>query len=506
MYGIVYLILGNLSGNAIQLGVYFMTALGHDDPSKGSVIGVAIAALTFAVLIHVFSRRGGILINNGFAIFKVSLLIAIIIIGILHRSGVDLGGGAKQTKNFEMPFAGTSTSFANYVDSLLYIFYSYSGFKQPFYAMSECATPRRIFPLVTNIAVAVQWVLFILTNFAYLWAVDLSRLQATTAADYRGSKDIASLFFESVFGTESTTPKRVMTGLLAFSILGNIIVMTFVAARVKQEIAKEGILPFSPFFGKSTRTPWALFKRWHANRSIRRYNQNKPDKPPRTLAVEERGMTDQSPIGALFLHLCSSVFLIIITSPLNVQTAYTFLISIYAYVINGLIGFLCSGGLLYLKYLPADRWRTFCQFKLGPSRWTNSLPAWLYCLFTGFLLIASFVPPTSTSDVQYAAGRSGLPWYVVPVTGMSTLLWGPLWFWGLKRVEHRKGAVLINHRNAELTESRWVRRGEERIEWVMTSEIIDREWVRRGVLIENMPMSQIAAANEPVNEQAINPA
>lgn len=127
--------------------------------------------------------------------------------------------------------------------------------------MSECETPRRIFPLVTNLAVIIQWALFVLTNVAFLWAVDLSHLREITAADYNGANDITSLFFKSVFGNQSTTPKRVITGLLAFSILNNIIVMTFMAARIKQEVTKEGILPFSPFFARSSTTPWARLKR-----------------------------------------------------------------------------------------------------------------------------------------------------------------------------------------------------------------------------------------------------
>jgi hypothetical protein len=36
-----------------------------------------------------------------------------------------------------------------------------------------------------------------------------------------------------------------------FSAIGNVIVVTFTAARVKQEIAKEGILPYSLFFAQS---------------------------------------------------------------------------------------------------------------------------------------------------------------------------------------------------------------------------------------------------------------
>jgi hypothetical protein len=52
MYGIVFILLGNLSGNAIAFGNYIMEAAGEPDPSKSVVIGIAIAALTLAIGVH----------------------------------------------------------------------------------------------------------------------------------------------------------------------------------------------------------------------------------------------------------------------------------------------------------------------------------------------------------------------------------------------------------------------------------------------------------------------
>ena len=43
--------------------------------------------------------------------------------------------------------------------------------------------------------------------------------------------DIASVFFQDVFGSE--TASRVMAGIIALSIFGNILVMTFTASRGK---------------------------------------------------------------------------------------------------------------------------------------------------------------------------------------------------------------------------------------------------------------------------------
>src|SRR5947209_3237010 len=91
-YGVAFIILGNLSGNAIAFGLYIMSAAGYDDPSRGSVIALAIGALTLACLIHVASRRGGIMINNVFAVSKVAILLIIIIFGFIRAGGYTFGG------------------------------------------------------------------------------------------------------------------------------------------------------------------------------------------------------------------------------------------------------------------------------------------------------------------------------------------------------------------------------------------------------------------------------
>src|SRR2546421_8644530 len=66
----------------------------------------------------------------------------------------------------------------------------------------------------------------------------------------KGGDTVVSYYFQGIFGKSSA--KQVLDAIIAFSSLGNIIVQTFTAARVKQEIAKEGILPFSKFFAKNT--------------------------------------------------------------------------------------------------------------------------------------------------------------------------------------------------------------------------------------------------------------
>ena len=139
LYGIAFIILGNLSGNAIAFGIYVMSAAGHDEPSRGAVIGLAIGALTLACLVHVASRRGGILLNNMFAVAKVAILLVIIILGFIRSQGYSFGGHANAgdypTDNFDLnsSFSGDGQNAPSFADALLFILCTYSGFEQPFY-------------------------------------------------------------------------------------------------------------------------------------------------------------------------------------------------------------------------------------------------------------------------------------------------------------------------------------------------------------------------------------
>ena len=116
---------------------------------------------------------------------------------------------------------------------------------------------------------------------------------------------------------------------------------------VKQEIAKEGILPFSHFFSKGTITPFARFEAWWYSRK----NSGQPEE-----------IMEQSPAAALLLHWTFSVILIGATSGRAPAVAYTILVSLYAYVLVILTGFFVASGLLYLKFRQRGSWTRQSSF------------------------------------------------------------------------------------------------------------------------------------------------
>ncbi|KAI9699148.1 MAG: hypothetical protein M1836_003338 [Candelina mexicana] len=464
MYGIVYIILGNLSGNAIAFGIYVLEAAGitgHD----AAIRGLAVAASTVACLLHGLWRQGGIVVNNIFASLKILILIAVIIIGFAASAGAKFGHGpvhgknvdpltGKVTPNFDThsSFAHAPDDVASYAQSLLFIIYTYSGFEQPFYVLSEVKEPKRVFAKTTIAAMGVLSIIFVLANIAYLCAVSFDqRLDRQL--------DMATLFFTEIFGTNAAP--RVMSGIIALSILGNIVVMTFTASRVKQEIAKEGILGkhLSLFFASSFDTPYARLQA-----------QLFPSQLPKS----RRPPPEQSPLPALFLHWMFSMVMIGASSSTTSDVSYTILVSLYSYAIVILVGFFVAGGLLYLRFASDER-RTWVP-NAGFKPWGGPTAAIIYTLVCAFMIVTAFLPPSVGS--VFHKSKTQPEWWIVPTVGLAILALGYFYYllfaYAVPRIKKQR---LFVERKATIVRDHG--------EWVQAVERVEAVWVAREGPMDN---------------------
>jgi amino acid transporter len=454
VFGILFIVLGNLAGNAVAFGIYIMIAAGKDPVNsntnnyeKGPVIGLAITVLTVCCLFHVFSRRGGILINNTFAVAKVGILLVIAILGFVHAgrkylrsSGINEPPPVPQNNasvivanitsaminnatkiDFDKKTSFKSTGdIGSFVESFLFAIYPYTGFEQPFYVLSEVANPRKVFPRAAITAMLTTIILYMLVNISYFCVVPKETYTETSESTI----DMAGAFFhdlfDSTYGPHAAI--RAMAALIAFSIFGNLLVLTFTAARVKQEIAKEGILPKSLFFATGYTTPWARFRNRSRSSPIADAEDN----------FDLETHLEKTPMAALALHWFSSIFLILITAMLQPATAYSFLVTLYSYVNVAVLGSLTGGGLLYLKidsWLRKEGGRNWYS-KVQWTPFLDPLPAIVYFSAMAFLAFAAFAKPANTSP--FAEKVTQYAWYLVPAIGLSSLLWGVLWWFGLE--------------------------------------------------------------------------
>lgn len=88
LFGISFILLGNMAGNCVAFALYVLRAAGYYEGnlSVGNVRGLALGVAVSACFIHAFSRKGGILLNNALAMFKVAVLVMIIINAIIFAT------------------------------------------------------------------------------------------------------------------------------------------------------------------------------------------------------------------------------------------------------------------------------------------------------------------------------------------------------------------------------------------------------------------------------------
>ena len=452
-------------------------------PDQGIAVGIAIGTLTFVVLLHMFSRRGGILVNNAFAVVKVALLLAIICLGIAKAAGRFGGPGDVIRNNFTHGVFKTQRSdAASWSNSLMFCMYSFSGYEQPFYILAEAKSPRKYFPKYTVLALIIAMVLFLLVNISFLLVVDVHMDNVIPRENGLPlSRDMATLFFDHLF-QDTERASRAMAGLIALSIFGNLVVMTFTAARVKQEIAKEGILPWSLFFATSYITPFGLWKSWMSG-------------------TKSSGKeVEQAPTAAFCLHWFTSVLLILVTLPISDPTkSYSALVSLYSYVIVVLIGCWVSTGLLLIK-LRRSKWHWQKTRRYRP--WLSPAHAIIYAVATAFMLITAFIPPKRGSP--YHQSVTGFPWYIIPAIGITAPFWGVLWYWGLLIHEWRIGKQLEVSRTAY-----WIKDpdcDDEHVEYIQDLEIIDHFWqiTARDNMSDKFSMTEREPVVNSANDQSPN--
>ncbi|KAH8880530.1 hypothetical protein GQ53DRAFT_891149 [Thozetella sp. PMI_491] len=420
IFGIAFIAFGNVAGNALSFAIWALRAA-NVEQTNAAVRGLAVGVAAFTCVIHAFSRRGGIVVNDICAVAKAAILLLIIITAI-----VVWAGGFPQTENVIGPNTTPAVSFANasqspygYAQAFLNIIFSFSGFEQPNYVLGEIRRPRKQYPLAMITGVGLVSVLYMLTNVAYMVVVP---------KDQQATNIVVQRFFELTFGRLSHDDNRgyrVFSSFIAISCLGNIIVTTYTAARVKQEIAKQGILPMAKTLAQNYDVSvgrvlaWLKSRGWLTSSFGRKW-------------FNPEQHSEKTPVAAISLHFTACVILVLATWGMDPMVAYELLTGIDAWLFNGLFGILLALGILILHVRPppcppgaeGSRTRTWAEMT-GPGfkKSISIMAATIYLVFNAFPIVVMWIPPT-------AAFVSALAWYLVPLVSSLTLGIGAAWFLG----------------------------------------------------------------------------
>ncbi|KAJ2970117.1 hypothetical protein NUW58_g9794 [Xylaria curta] len=200
-----------------------------------------------------------------------------------------------------------------------------------------------------------------------LKSVSLSAL-VTACFLYLAASSSAALFFERVFG--QNVGRRFLPLAVALSAAGNVMVVTFALARLNQEIARAGFLPFSRYLSSSK--PFG------------------------------------APLGGLIVHYIPSV-LVIVLPPTN--EVYSFILEVEGYP-GQIYGLAITLGLIWLRYKRPDLKRPFKAWM--PAVFFRAL----LCLA---LLAAPFFPPSNPNP-------DGLWYATYAVVGVGIIVFGFLYW------------------------------------------------------------------------------
>ncbi|KAJ7041473.1 APC amino acid permease [Mycena alexandri] len=383
---VVYtLIIGSAAANSIVFGEYVLHALDIQPTRSGSRL-VAVLVLTFCLLVHGTLLKFGVRLQNTLGAFKLLILAAIASLGILSFLGVPalaVRVPYEHPRNFDSwahLWEGSGTGINGFVTALYSVIWSFIGYANANYALSEVRDPVRTIKRAAPLAMGAVTVVYMSVNVAYFAVVSKD--------DILGSKRIvAALFFRNLFGPAT---ERALSVFIALSTLGNLLAGQFTQGRVIQELGREGILPYSAFFAS-----------------------NKPFGAP--LA------------GLLTQYLVSCAF--VLGPPPG--DAYLFMISTSSYSL-ALINTLVSFGLLLL-YMPAYR-----AFGWAPPFRAPRTVTLLFFLSNVFLVVVPLVPPTPGRRVYDA-----LPYYLHAVVALAVSLLGAAYWavWGVW-LPRRRGYAL----------------------------------------------------------------
>ncbi|KAF9483230.1 amino acid transporter [Pholiota conissans] len=245
IYAANAVLLAYAAGNALVFAEYTLASLTPNSSlSKASLFSpvrlVAALCLTFVLLLHGLHIPWGLRLQNTLGFLKLLILFIVVITGVFALSG-HLEGDVERPGNFDSwtrIWEGTQTGGSVVCACLYNVIWSYVGFSNANYALSEMHNPGRTLRIAGPLALITVTFFYLLCNVAYYAAASKGEIVGS-------GRLVAALLFRNVWGERA---ERVLSAFVALSALGNVLSVSFSQGRVNQELGKEGVLPLSNFW------------------------------------------------------------------------------------------------------------------------------------------------------------------------------------------------------------------------------------------------------------------
>jgi hypothetical protein len=242
---------------------------------------------------------------------------------------------------------------------------------------------------------------------------------------------------------------------------------------VKQEIAKEGIFPYSLVFAQS-QDIWALF-----DKILRRRSTPKPS--------SHEVYSENTPVATLALHWVITTILVIAPvlaiqpKPYNSGPAYAYLTIAFVYNINLTCFFFISLGLLCLRFTPRVRWAEKSEFK---HPWVSITAAFIVLIVCAFPLIFIWVPDSAFPKATHTSNQ--VSWFAGQTFGVCLLALAFLYWVVFRtyiRIRSARGGMTLHVKRKPIFK-------QDSGDLTQICEIVTMEWKREiGLRLEDIEES-----------------
>lgn len=358
LYASYVILLGWAAGNSVVFGEYILLAA-RVEPTQWNSRGLGLACVTVAFIIHATALKWGLRLQNVLGVIKLCIILIIIIAPLVNLP--------KTTDNLKNAFEGTTGSAYGVVTSLNNVIWSYVGYSNANYALSETKNPVRTLKIAAPLAIGSVSILYMLVNISYFAGVPKEEIIAA-------QRLVAASLFRNMFGESAERALSVFVSLSAF---GNVLSVIFSQGRLVQELGREGVLPFSRF--------WASSKPFNA------------------------------PLPGLFEHWLVTVITILAPPP---GDAYNFVLNLISYPL-AIINTFVAIGLIYL-YINRASWGWNPPVKA-------TLPVVVFFLISNlFLVFAPYAPPEDGQSIYESMPywtHNVVTWGVFALGGIYWVVW-----------------------------------------------------------------------------------
>ncbi|ODM23051.1 High-affinity methionine permease [Aspergillus cristatus] len=363
MYAAYTVLLGWAASNSVVFGEYILNAA-DVEVGRWNQRGIGLACLTTAFLVHSFAVKWGLRLQNLLGVVKLVIILFVIVAGWVALAGhmhIE-----NPPHNFRNAFEGTTSSGYGIVMALYNVIWSFIGYSNANYALSETKNPVRTLKIAAPMAIGSVGIFYMLCNIAYFAAVPKEQFLSS-------GQTVAATFFGNMFGARA---EKVMSVFVALSAFGNVLSVIFSQGRIVQELGREGVLPFS--------------KIWASNRPF------------------------NSPAAGLFEHWVVSLIILLAPPP---GDAYNFLVNLISYPLS-IVNVFVSAGLIWIYLTRETR---FPDWNPGIRA---TLPVTIFFFLSQcYLVVAPYVPPSAGQSVY-----NELPYYLHCVVAIGIFAFGALYY------------------------------------------------------------------------------